>query len=79
MASSSFYSNNCSRSVLAKIWRLATKVGASACKICFRGAMSSIVPARSPKPNIQGLQFFFANYKMKTPLKNLRIYAIRAC
>ncbi len=48
MASSFFYSNNCSRSVLAKNWRLFTLLSASACKICFRVALSSIVPAHFP-------------------------------
>jgi hypothetical protein len=34
MASSFFNSNNCSRSVLAKHWRLCTQLAASVCKIC---------------------------------------------
>jgi hypothetical protein len=36
MASSFFNSNNCSRSVLAKNWRLCTQMAASACKVSMR-------------------------------------------
>ncbi len=47
MASSFFYSNKCSRSVLAKNWWLCKQLAARVCKICFRVALSSIVQAHS--------------------------------
>jgi hypothetical protein len=56
MESSFFYSNNCSRSVLAKNWRLRTQLAASACKICYHVAMSSIVPAHFPNKMPKGRQ-----------------------
>jgi hypothetical protein len=56
MASSFFYSNNSSRSVLAKYWRLCTQLAASACKISFRVAFSSIVPAHFPNQISKGRQ-----------------------
>ncbi len=40
--SSFFYSYNCSRSALAKNWRLCTGLAASACKICMRLVASRI-------------------------------------
>ncbi len=40
MASSFFHSNNCSRSVLAKNWRLCMQLAASACKLYPRGRQS---------------------------------------
>jgi hypothetical protein len=56
MASSFFYSNNCSRSVLAKNWWLCTQLAASAHKIRFRVALSSIVPAHFPNQIFKGRQ-----------------------
>ncbi len=57
LMSSSFSSkNNCSHSVLAKNWRLCTQLAASACKICFRVALSSIVPAHFPNQISNGPQ-----------------------
>ncbi len=48
IASSFFNSNNCSGSVLLKNWWLGMQLAASACKICFRVAISSTVPAHFP-------------------------------
>ncbi len=42
MASSFFYSNNCSHSVLAKNRRHCTQLAASACKVCMQLAASRI-------------------------------------
>ncbi len=56
IASSFFYSNNFSRSVLAKNWPLCTQLAASASKICFRVALSSIVPAHFPNQISKGRQ-----------------------
>jgi hypothetical protein len=56
MASSFFYSYNCSHSVLAKNWRLCMQLAAIACKICFRVALSSIVPAHFPNQISKGNQ-----------------------
>jgi hypothetical protein len=53
-ASSFFYSNNSYRSMLATNWRLCTQLNASACKICFRVAMSFIVPAHFPNQISKG-------------------------
>ncbi len=54
MASSFFYSKNCSRSVLAKNWRFCRQLAASACQICFCVALSSIVPAHFPNQISKG-------------------------
>ncbi len=61
IASLFFNSNNCSRSLLAKNWRLCTQLTASACKIYFR--VSNLLPcgyvihstSTFSKSNIQGL------------------------
>ncbi len=50
MASSFFNSNNCSRSVLAKNWRLCTQLATKACKVWMRLAASRMqfVPECQP-------------------------------
>ncbi len=50
MAFSFFSSNNCSRSVLAKNWRLCMQLATSACKVCMRLAASrmQILPEWPP-------------------------------
>jgi hypothetical protein len=56
MASSFFYSNNCSSSLLAKNWRLCTQLAAGVCKICFHVALSSIIPENFPNQISKGRQ-----------------------
>jgi hypothetical protein len=46
----------CSPSVLAKNWWRCTQLAASACKICFCVALSSILPAQFPNQISKGRQ-----------------------
>ncbi len=74
MASSFFYSNKCSRSVLAKNWRLCTQLVANACKICFRVVLSSIVPAHFPNQISKGRQLKSQKHGRGCGLKNYNYY-----
>ncbi len=74
MAYSFFYSNNWYRSVLPKNWHLCTLMAASACKICFRVAMSSLVPAHFPNQISMGRHLNIRKHAWRCGLDNAKKY-----